>query len=278
MTRRTFLLTTAATPALAQWRPAGGPPPQPKAAAKEPREVKGKRLVLEALDALGGNNFLAMEDRIESGRAFSFYREQLRGLSLAKIYTRYLSIPPDPRMIGQRERQTFGKNQDNSVLFTETEAWDLTFRGARPLPEDQIARWRLSTLHNIFYILRQRLKEPGILFEWQSTEVWGNQPVEVIDINDTENRTVTVSFHQSTKLPVKQLFYRRDPNSKERIDEVTVYSKYRDVGNGVQWPFTILRERNGEKIFEIFADTVTINQNLTDDKFLIPSTIKKLEK
>jgi len=263
---------------LAQFRPATAPPEIQKSAAKEPREVKGKRLVMDALNAVGGDKFLEMQDRIESGRAYSFYREELRGLSFAKIYTRYLSIPPDPKQIGQRERQSFGKNEDNSVLFTETEGWELTFRGARPLPDDQIERWRLSTLHNIFYILRQRLKEPGMVFEWQKTEVWSNQPIEVVDITDSENRTVTVSFHQSTKLPVRQLFYRRDNLTRDRIDEVTIYSKYRDVGGGVQWPFTILRERNGEKIYEIFSDSVTINKNLTDDKFLIPSNIKKLEK
>ncbi len=280
MTRRQLLLTAAAaTPLLAQFRPATAPPDTAKKAGpKEPREVKGKRMVMEALTAVGGDTYLAMQDRIEHGRAYSFYREQLRGLSFAKIYTRYLNAPPDPKQIGQRERQSFGKTEDNSVLFTETEGWEINFRGARPMPADQIERWRLSTLHNVFYILRQRLKEPGMVFEWQATEVWGNQPVEVVDITDSDNRTVTVSFHQSTKLPVKQMFYRRDPISRDRIDEVTIYSKYRDVGGGVQWPFTILRERNGEKIYEIFSDTVTINQKLTDDKFLIPSTLKKLEK
>ena len=147
MTRRQFFLTAgAATPAIAQWRPTEATPAQTptRAPVKEPREVKGKRLVMDALNAVGGDKFLAMQDRIEAGRAYSFYREQLRGLSFAKIYTRYLSIPPDPTQIGQRERQSFGKTEDHSVLFTGTEGWELTFRGARPLPEDQIARWRLS--------------------------------------------------------------------------------------------------------------------------------------
>ena len=33
-----------------------------------------------------------MRDRIESGRAYSFYREQVSGLSIAKVYTRYRSM------------------------------------------------------------------------------------------------------------------------------------------------------------------------------------------
>src|SRR5438128_384168 len=51
---------------------------------------RGKQIIDRAIAALGGNNFLHMQDRVESGRAYSFYREQLSGLSLAKIYTRYL--------------------------------------------------------------------------------------------------------------------------------------------------------------------------------------------
>ena len=49
---------------------------------------KGKRIAMDSLAALGGDKFLAMKDRIETGRAYSFYREQLAGLSIAKIYTR----------------------------------------------------------------------------------------------------------------------------------------------------------------------------------------------
>ena len=35
---------------------------------------RGKRVVNEALQAVGGKAFLAMEDRTETGRAYSFFR------------------------------------------------------------------------------------------------------------------------------------------------------------------------------------------------------------
>src|SRR5678815_2971505 len=49
----------------------------------------GRRVVNEALAALGGKAFLAMEDRVETGRAYSFFREELQGLDRATVYTRY---------------------------------------------------------------------------------------------------------------------------------------------------------------------------------------------
>ena len=48
------------------------------------------------------------------------------------------------------------------------------------------------------------------------------------------------------------------------------FSKYRDVGGGVQWPFHVERKRNGEKAFEIFAESVEINQELANALFEIP--------
>src|SRR5439155_23980680 len=183
-----------------------------------------------------------------------------------KIYTRYLTRPdpPVPAFLGIRERETFGKKEYSGVLLTETEGYEVTFRGARPIPSEQYDRFRESTLRNILYIVRQRLGEPGLTFESRGSDVMDNQPVEIVDITDNDNRLVTVHFQISTKLPVRQITERRDPKTRERIEEVTRFTKFRDVGGGVMWPFTIQRERNGEKIFEIFSESVVINQGLTD--------------
>lgn len=249
------------------------------AAFGETNQERGKRVIDQAVAALGGEKFLNMKDRVESGRAYSFYREQLSGLSFAKIYTRYLirPEPPIPAFLGVRERQSFGKKkEDTAVLFTETEGFEVTYRGARPIPAEQYDRFRESTLRNIFYILRQRLGEPGLIFESRGSDVADNMPVEIVDITDSDNRVVTVHFQLSTKLPVRQMTDRRNPQTKERIEEITRYTKFRDVGGGVMWPFTIQRERNGEKIFEIFSDGVVINQGLTDNLFTLPADLKIL--
>jgi hypothetical protein len=49
----------------------------------ETAQERGKRLINECLQAMGGDRYLGMETRIESGRAYSFYRERLSGLSIA---------------------------------------------------------------------------------------------------------------------------------------------------------------------------------------------------
>ena len=238
-------------------------------------DARAKKVIADAVDALGGDKFLSMEDRIESGRAYSFYRDQLSGLSIAKIYTRYLTVAKGKTgsELGLREKQAFGKGEDSSVLFREDGAWDITFRGARMLDEDRVNRYHDSTLRNIFYILRIRLNEPGLVFDSRGSDVIDNQPVDIVDITDSENRLVTVYFHQSTKLPVRQSFIWRDPKTKERNEEITLFNKYRDAGGGIQWPHQIQRQRNGEKIYEIYSDSVTVNQNLSDSAFAEPTVM-----
>ena len=244
----------------------------------ETAQERGKRVVNEALQVLGGDAFLKVEDRVESGRAYSFYREELQGLSVAKIYTRYLAGGSAPGKIAVRERESFGKNEDSALLFTEDGAWEITYRGAKPLEEKRYANYIDSTQRNIFYILRMRLKEPGLTLYSQGSDFWENRPVEIVDITDAQNFTVTVYFDKLNKLPVRQVFKRRNPEFKDFDTEETFFSKYRDVGGGVKWPYDVRRDRNGEKIFEMFAESVQINTGLKDDLFTLPANIKVLPK
>ena len=64
------------------------------ARAETPTGAKGKQVIADAIAALGGDKFLEMQDRVENGRAYSFYRDKLSGLSIAKIYTRYITVNP----------------------------------------------------------------------------------------------------------------------------------------------------------------------------------------
>jgi hypothetical protein len=240
--------------------------------AQTPAEQRAKKLIDQAIQALGGDNFLKMEDRIETGRAYSFYRDNISGRDIARIYTRYITVPTGKTsgVLGQRERDAFGKQEESAVLFTENGAWEINWRGSKELPKDRYDRYRDSTFRNIFYILRVRLHEPGMVFESRGADVIDNQPVDIVDITDADNRMITVHFHQTSHLPVRQIYSHFNEQTKERDQEVTLFSRYRDV-NGVQWPHQIHRERNGEKVYEIFSESVEIDKNLTDELFSVPA-------
>jgi hypothetical protein len=257
--------------AVCAWRPA---------AAAETAQQRGERVVKEALAALGGDAFLRMQDRVESGRAYQFFRGELAGLSIAKIYTRYITPPavPEPGKVYLREREAFGKDETDAYLFREDGAWEVTFRGAQPLADERVGNFRDSTRRNIFYILHNRLKEPGLSFYSQGADRWENRPIEIVEITDAADNMVTVYFDVFSKLPVRQTFKRRNPEFKDFDVETSLFGKYRDVGGGVKWPLDIRRDRNGEKIFEMYSESVEINKNLTDNLFILPANAKMLPK
>jgi hypothetical protein len=65
--------------------------------------------------------------------------------------------------------------------------------------------------------------------------------------------------------------------TKDKDEEITLFSKYREV-DGIQWPWAIERQRNGEEVFEIFADSVKFNDaKMQSDLFELPSDIKLLK-
>ena len=241
-------------------------------------QEKGKALVDQVVAALGGDYFLAMRNRVETGRVYSFYREQLTGLSIAKIYTQYdINKTPDDTKLHVRERQAFGKKEDSAVLFLEDSGYQVGYRGAKPIPEETIKRYTSTARNSIFYILLERLKEPGMLIDARGSEIIDNVPTDKVDFTDADNNVVSVYFAKSTHLPVKQVHVRRDPETKYPIQEVTVFTKFRDIGHGVMWPFNMLRLRDGEKAYEIFAENVVINQDLAAKLFELPSGAKIID-
>jgi len=248
------------------------------------RAERGKKIVDAALQALGGANFLAIEDRTESGRVYSFYHEKLSGLAKAVVFTRHLTSPDAtaPGEIYVRERTSYGstkgkiKEESYATIFDEKSGYQVTFRGTRPIPEETFQRYRDTVTRNVLYILRHRLHEPGMAIEHAGTEVFENKPVERVIFTDSANTAVEVLFLISTKLPVYQLFYRRDPKTNDRSQEVTRFDKFHDAGHGVQWPLVTMRERDGQRIFQMFSDKVEVNTGLTDDLFLLPANTTML--
>lgn len=256
LTRRHFALSLAAATALRGAETSG---------------QRARRVIEKTIFALGGDGFRNMRTRIETGRAYSFYREQINGLSIARLYTKYL---PATEPFGVMQRQVLGKKQDDSIILTASEGWEITYRGARVLPAERIAQFRETLLHDFFYILRCRMKEPGIDFDSRGADVAENQPVEILDVYDAQNRKVTVWINSTTWLPVKQSFQKNDPVLRDRVEEVTRFTKYREVGDGVLWPHALERSRDGEKIFVMYSDQVTVGKPLDDALFRLPSGVK----
>jgi hypothetical protein len=238
---------------------------------------KGKQVVDAAINALGGDHFLQMQTRMASGRIYSFFHDQMSGLDRATIYTEYLN-PPPANGLAIRERELLGKKGDYSYLFLPDQGWDITFRGARQVPDENWQRYRRTTRNDILYLLRTRRNEPGMDFDYVSNEVYLSRHVDIVDITDQTGQTIRVYFDFNTRFPVREIYTWLDPVLKERNEEISVFDKYRDIGRGIQWPYSIERERNGYKTYQLFAEKAEANVAVPPKTFDLPPGVRMLKK
>jgi hypothetical protein len=245
--------------------------------AQEPREQRGRRVVDECVKALGGEAFLTLQDRTETGRIYSFDMGtgKLGGGIFATLYTQYLQ--PSPGKLAIRIRQVFGQRQDEGgTLILPDKAWDISFHGARPMDDESFSTYKDTTMRGIFYILRERMKDPGISFYWQSSDIFEHVPVDIVDVLLDSNVLATVYFDRGTHLPLRQTFRRKNKEFDDFDIELSAYAKYREF-NGITLPLETRRERNGRKIYEMFVETETLNKGLSDNTFTLPANLKVLK-
>jgi hypothetical protein len=245
--------------------------------AQSDSSAKAKQIVGQAIAALGGDRFLHMQNRVARGRIYAFFHDRLSGLDVTTTYTEYLPERP-AKGIALRERELLGKKQDYSYLFLPDQGWDLTFRGARPIPDETWQRYVRTTENDILYILKVRHDEPGLIYDYVGSDVYLSTHVEVVDITDAQSRTVRAYFDHNTLLPIHETFSWLDPDTRTHNDEVIEYDKYRDAGDGIMWPYSIERERNGYKTYQMFATKVEVNQPVPAKTFELPPGAKVLKK
>lgn len=238
---------------------------------------KAEAILEETIAALGGKAFQTVSTLEEKGRAYSFRRDKMVGRAIIRIVTKYPSpekAPPGaPAFL---EHQYYGEKEETAAITLYDRTFDITYRGYTPVDEENTARIREGRLHNFFYIARQRLPREKYIVEYIGTDIVRNQPAVGIRLVDPDFRVTELWVHRTTKLPMRQEFTRRDPKTNLPIQEVTEWDKYREVGEGIQWPLYVLRESRGTKIFEMFTSEVRINPPVKDEVFELPSPAQKV--
>ena len=99
------------------------------------------------------------------------------------------------------------------------------------------------------------------------------------EVDYTNGAVLTAALKQDKpEFLINSAGYTGKPNvdACEATREETLFAKYRNVGGGVMWPMSIRRQRNGEKLYEIYSESVQINKVLKDDLFTLPASLKLL--
>jgi hypothetical protein len=223
----------------------------------EQSAAKAKQLLDQAIQTLGGDAYLHVHDVTCTGRFSQFgHSGELSGFESFIDYTKL----PD------KERTEHFKKRNIIEVFNGKQGWVLDKAGVSDAPEDATTQFQDDLKKDLDNLLRNRIKEPGVIFRYAGPDVVDLREVDWVELVDPDGRTIRIAFVKATHLPIRKVIVTRDPSTRLRSEEVEYYSLYQSI-EGIQTPYQITRERNGIKIYQVFFNECKFNTGLSDSLF-----------
>lgn len=244
------LLLLFAALAFGQANPSALPVDQANAA-------KARALIDQAIDALGGNAYLNIEDITQEGRTYAFHLGQPEGVGV--VFWRFYKFP-------DKDRVELTKKRDVIYIYRGDEGFEITYKGTRADDPKSVADYLRRRQFSLDWVLRKWIHEPGMAFFYEGATVAAQKDAQQVSMLNAHDQGVTLYFDSNTHLPVKKTYSWRDPTDKQRNVEDEVYDNYRPV-QGIMTPFSVTRFYNGDMSNQRFLNSVSYNTGVSDSLF-----------
>jgi hypothetical protein len=259
-----LLILASATPLLAQTPapPAAAAasaswPTAQFASSKDESVQKAYALLNQMIRALGGDAYLNVQNMQTEGRTYGFYHGQPSGMGT--VYWRFWQWP-------DKERVEFTKQRDVAELFVGDKGYEITYKGTATQDPKDMADYLRRRDHSLEWVLRHWLPAPKTMILYDGTAMVERNLADQVSVLNGDNDSVTISIDSTTRLPVKVSYSWRDPVDRQFDDESTIFSNYKLV-QGVQTPYSTVRNLNGEMSNQRFITSATYNTNMSPTLF-----------
>ena len=265
-----LILCAIATPsAYAQARDI--PSAQPTQPAGSTPEMRGRKLLQEMLEDLGGDAWLNRKNVRQYGHIAHFFRGAPTG-----IVTDFTSVrqfangdSPDAQRIGFITDKSMilpGKKIDVVQVWIHNDGHEVTYKGNILLPHDQVDDYYRRQDHSIESIYRVWLKDPGVMVIDSGSTMVERRLTERVTILSSNNDAVTLDIDAQTHLPRRRTFETRNPKFKDIDEDAEEYDDYHTI-QGFPTAFTITRYHNGDMDSQIFFSKIEYDVDLPPGSF-----------
>ena len=242
----------------------------------EESATKAKHLLQQVIGALGGQAYLDVRETDCEGRVAQFGNNgDLMGFTLFhdlwllpdKNRTEYISKGESALMgylIGEGPFFTHGGTM--ITLFSGDEGWMLDKGGVTSQTEDMVKTFVEQVQTNMNNVLRSRVNEPGSEVLYGGTDLIDLKEAEWIEFTDRDHREMRLAVDKSTHLPLRWVVETRDPETRERTENMTTYAQYQPM-DGVRTPLNLIRSHNDRKLSQTFLTSCKYNTNLAPQLF-----------
>jgi hypothetical protein len=212
-------------------------------------EPKAQELLTRSIEALGGEQFLKFKTLYTKGRAFVFSEGETAGMEPYESTTEY----PDKR------RFSYGKWPPVVLINDGDSGWEIDRFGIIRQRPDQIRHWKLANRYSLENLLREVLREPGLLVQSGGVDFVDAAPAFVLDLVDTRQVRVRVYLHQTSFLPLRIAYQVQDPDTHEWQKYEDSYGDYQKI-QGIETPKHVGHFLDDERITEIYRNEVVYDK------------------
>jgi hypothetical protein len=218
---------------------------------------KAREIIIQGVNALGGQTFLAVRDREQQGRTYGFHAGRPSGAG--GLFWSFSEFP-------DKERVELTKERDIAEVFVGDKGYEITYKGPHPVEKKDLEDYLRRRRFSLDTVLRTWINDPTVILLFDGNAIAAQHPALQVSLINAQNERVTLFFDVDTHLPIKKSFEWRDPADKQKNLEEEVYDNYKPV-SGIMAPYSVTRFFNGDMSNQRFLNSVTINQGLDETMF-----------
>jgi hypothetical protein len=220
------------------------------------------------VQALGGQAWLNMKNQMRQGHIAAFFHGQPDAGTTE--YWEYHAWP-------DHDRTEYTKHRDVVQFYVDRQGWEVTYRGKKPLPQEQVDDFLRRRDHSIETVVKVWLKDPKTILIYEGQRLAERHLAEQVTLISAENEAVTILMDVQTHLPLRRSFQWRDPLYKDKNTDAEEYDDYHTI-NGFPTPFTITRFKNDDVTRQQFLDHAAYNQELGSDFWNVDAADRRIKK
>lgn len=224
-----------------------------------PREsaAKAKEILAQAIDALGGQEYLSVRNSDCTGRFAQFEHSGAVG-GFVQFH--------DFREMPDKLRSEYGKKGIIVDLYLGDKGWTLDRGGVSEMPATVMTDYQEQLKTDINTILRFRLKDETLVFRYEGSDVVDLKEADWVEIADRDGHTIRAAFDKKTHLPIRTTVTKRDAETGDKIVRAAYYTNFHSIG-GVQTAYQTARFRNDLQVYQAFIEKCEYNVSLPPDMF-----------
>jgi hypothetical protein len=218
--------------------------------------------------ALGGQRWLSLVSTMQQGRTSGFYQGKPTGAT-----SEFYEIQKFP----DQTRIELGKKRDVVEIIAGDKAWEVTYKGKKELPPDQVQELLRRRNHSIRTAITVWLNDPKTILIYNGQELVERHLADKTTLINSENDSITIETDAETHLPLRRSYQWRDPLYKDKNNDAEEYDNYQPV-EGLPTAYTLTRFHNDDMTNQRFLFRAGYNLDLPPDTFNPDQAAAKIKK